>query len=398
MNKKIIYPPPYNIFISRAEGVYVYDDINNKKYIDLSGAAGMSIIGYGNDYIKKKIKNQLDKLLVTPQKYQTKESDKLAKNLLSLFSDDCYDTVIPTVTGSESVEVALQLSINHTKSNYFLSFNQAYHGQTLAAGSLGEADYDYGFSDNKFEVVAVPRNNLDSEKIIKSIKEKFSKRKYAGFVLEGVVSNAGYVLPPSDFYVKLRNLCNKHKTLLIFDEVLTGFGRTGEIFSFYHHGVVPDIVCLAKGLSSGYSAIGAVVTNRNLVCDYDYFATFAWSPLACSIASANIDLINKNNLVKKSKTLGDFILSVLKKKLINCPLVKDIRGLGLAIAIELYKKEDVFKIYKECLENGVFVFKNPYNKIIFIQPPLIIKKTELELATKKVINSIVSIYNKSKNV
>lgn len=382
-----ISPPFYrSITFSRADGVYLYDDINNKEYIDLSAGAGVAITGYNHKKIKEVMRKQIDQLIFSPQKYRTDEAERLLQKILSLFPDE-YNIVVPAVTGSESVEIAMQMAINYSGKKRFLSFGNAYHGHTLATGALGARYRDYYFQ-SEFNNIKPPVGPKDIENALKEVEKQFATENFAAFVAEGVITNAGYLEIPSDFFHGLSQLCLRYGVLLIFDEVLTGFGRTGKMFSFEHHGISPDVVCLAKGLSSGYAAIAAVVTRREIVKDYDYFSTFAWLPLACRVAVANIDVIVQERLADNSRLLGEFALHILKQGLKSNSIIQDIRGKGLGIVLEFASREDALKIHQECLDRGVILFRNIHLKMLFIQPPLVISKNELEVAISKVVKII----------
>jgi adenosylmethionine-8-amino-7-oxononanoate aminotransferase len=172
---------------------------------------------------------------------------------------------------------------------------------------------------------------------------------------------------------------------------LTGFGRTGKMFSFEYFDISPDIVCIAKGLTSGYAPMAAVVSKKDIVGDFVYLSGFAWSPLSCAIALENINIIEEQKLVKNSKDLGSFSLNILRKKLNKNQAIKDIRGKGLLIAIEFFNKDDAKKVFADCFKKGVLLFKNYSDNILFIQPPLCIKKKTLKKALDIIINSIVEL-------
>ncbi|OGF24978.1 hypothetical protein A2303_05275 [Candidatus Falkowbacteria bacterium RIFOXYB2_FULL_47_14] len=376
----LFYP---DITITRADGVYVYDK-NNKKYLDLSASAGMCNLGYNNKEINRVIAGQIKKLTVAPQKYRTTEREALVNKILSLFPKK-YNAVIPAVTGSEAVEVAMQIAVSRTGQNRFLSFDRAYHGRTLAAGSLGEGFFGYGIFKDHFDTVRPPFKQTEARKAVKKIAVMFKVKKYAAVVVEGVITNAGYLFPPSEFYRALSDLCRRHNVLLIFDEVLTGFGRTGKMFSFEHHGVQPDLVCLSKNIAAGQIAMGAVVAPRFLAEGYEGYSAFTWPPLGCAIALESIDIIVKKDLVRQSRKLGNAALPMLKKQLDNNPLIDNISGLGLGIAIKFNSRETAQRVYEICLNAGIMLFRKLDVSLLVIQPPLIIKKEELMGALRKVI-------------
>ena len=390
-----IYPPPYDdIVISRAMGVHIFDE-NGKKYTDLSGSAGMAILGYNDNRINQLIKRQIGKLTIAPQKYRTPERDALAGKLLSLFPPE-YNAVIPTVTGSETVEAAMQLAMQKTGRGGFISFDCAYHGRTIAAGSLGRGDEGYGILKDRFDTVAPPRADKEVDKAIAGIEKKFIADKYAAFIAEGVITNGGYLLPPVRFYHKLQALCRRYGVLLVFDEVLTGFGRTGRVFSFEHHSVKPDIVCLSKGIAAGYAAMGAVVTTDKLARGYECYSAYTWPPLGCVIGVLVIDTIVKDKLAIRSRELGEKSLKLLKKYLTGCPIVKSINGVGLGIALKLNSPVIANKVYITCRGSGVILFRKLDVNLLTIQPPLIIKEKVLTDSVKKIIMAVIGVSKNEK--
>lgn len=392
-----LYPCNFpDIKIVRTDDVYFYDE-NNKKYIDLSSSAGVVTVGYNNRRIKKVMRQQAEKNIFSPQLYETDESILLTKKILSLFPTD-FNSVLRAATGSEAIEIAMKIAMRHTARRKFLSFRGAYHGHTIATMPLGgENRLTKEFKPfwPHFTIVDHPffsqgkKSALTFEEILKFIDQELKGNNYAGFITEGMITGAGCLNFPKYFFKKLFKICKKYGTLLIFDEVLTGFGRTGKMFSFEYFGISPDIVCVAKGLTSGYAPMAAVVSKKNIVGDFIYLSSFAWSPLSCAIALENINIIEEKKLVKNSKNLGLFSLDYLKKKLNkNLRAVKDIRGKGLIIAMEFFNKNAAQKIFMDCFNKGVLLFKNYSDNILFIQPPLCIKKKILKRALDIIIESI----------
>lgn len=393
MDKNIIFPQHYDLVIKNARGAKLYDD-KDKEYIDLSGSAGMCCLGYGDRELLSVLKEQSEKLLIAPQKYQTNERVGLADKLLSLF-DGKYDAILPTVTGSETVEVAMQLAVRYTGKKKFLSFSNAYHGRTIASGSLGECSGGYGMMDGWFETLDLPKSDADVGPLLEKAERLFKGGGFAGFITEGVVSNAGYLVLPRKFVQGLKSLCNQYNVVLIFDEVLTGYGRTGKMFSFEHHDVEPDIVCLAKNIAAGYVAMGAVVTTQKFVQGFEGYSAYTWPPLGCALGIKTLELIEKKDLVEQSMKMGEIGIGMLRKFLNICPIIESVNGVGLGIGIKFNTSNDAQEVYDFCLKNGVVVFRKLNINLLTIQPPLIISQTELEWAIKIVIRSVVEVYNKS---
>ncbi|MDD2753141.1 MAG: aspartate aminotransferase family protein [Candidatus Portnoybacteria bacterium] len=397
--KKESYLYPCNLpglKIVRTDDVYLYDE-NNKKYVDLSASAGVVAVGYNSHRMKEVMRRQAEKNIFSPQLQETSESILLAKKILGLFPAG-FDSVLRATTGSEAVEIAMKIAARQTGRSKFLSFKGAYHGHTFAAMSLGgENRLTKEFTPilARFATIKHPSSlnkgralPADFKKTLKSIEKELKRGGCAGFVAEGVVTSAGCFNFPDGFFKEVLKMCRRYGTLLIFDEVLTGFGRTGKMFSFEHFSICPDMVCLAKGLGSGYAPISAVVSRKELIGNFVYMSTFAWSPLACAVALENINIIEEEKLAKNSCDLGRLTLGFLKKSLSKNKAVKEIRGKGLIIAIEFFNNNDARKIFNDCLKKGVLLFKNYSDNMLFVQPPLNIRKNILNKALGTVIGSI----------
>jgi acetylornithine/succinyldiaminopimelate/putrescine aminotransferase len=370
--------------ISRGEGVFLFDK-KNKKYIDLSAGIGTVNIGYNHSRMRKVIAGQAKKLIFSPQLAKTKESELLLNKILDLLPKS-FNTILRATTGSEAVEIAMKLASQHTKRGKFLIFKNSYHGHFFELSS---------FSQSFFSEINCPtyqgdkkQQKVEFDNILKQIEKELKKRIYAGFITEGMVSNAGCFYFPKNFFQVLAKLCRRYGTLLIFDEVLTGFGRTGKMFAFEHYQIAPDIICVAKGLSSGYAPIGATITKKEIAKDFVYLSTFAWSPLACRVALENLDIIKEEKLVEKSRKLGLMGLNFLQRQLKNNPKIKRIGGLGLIMAIEFNKTEDADRIFTQCLNQGIILFKRHLSNKIFIQPPLNIDEKIFKESLRVIVNSI----------
>lgn len=284
-----------------------------------------------------------------------------------------------------------------------MSFDHSYHGQTISTLSLGNDSVTrkpFVKLFPKVKIVTPPyllkfHGSLEdkSRKVLVRIEELFQRQKYAAFITEGLMTSAGCLPFGKDFFRNLSLLCKKYGVLLIFDEVLTGFGRTGKMFSFNYSNIVPDIVCISKGMGSGYIPIAAVVTKDYIGKELDYFSTYAWTPIACVAAKTNIDLILLNKLVENSRLLGEFALNKLEKELGKDYTVA-IRGIGLQVGIELLPLYNVDDVIKLCMTNGVFVSKADLPNTFVIHPPLSINKTVLNKALCTVIKAIKDLPKK----
>ena len=387
----------WGIKITKAENIYLYDDKGNK-YIDLTSSANVVNIGYDHPKIRKVINSQIKKLIFAPPWCRTEEAEALANKLISLFPKQ-LDTVLRVTTGSEAVEVAMKLARKYTKKTRFLSFEHSYHGHTLGSMSIGmntktKKDFLPLIASDIIIHPYIKGGNKgyaeESLKTLSVIEKKFKTNKYAAFVTETMATSAGHYTLERDFLKKLRNLCDKYNVLLIIDEVLTGFGRTGKMFSFEKFGIIPDIVCLAKGFGSGYAPIGATVTNHKIADGFNYFSTFSWNPLACAVSSVVLDIYEEEKIVENSEKLGEYAIKKLSKKLDTFKSVKDIRGRGLIIAIEFYDSNKFAKVQEFCVKKGLFLGSMDLPNILSITPPLVINQKQLDTALDIIIDAITN--------
>lgn len=377
--ERFLYPNNFLIpEIKTARGVFLRDK-NGKEYLDFSSSAGVVNVGYGEKKIIKVLTAAAKKPFI-PQWSYSDDARKLLNELSDLLPHD-LNAVMRAVTGSEAVEIALQMAFDYTGKKTILSFEGAYHGHTLAAGRLGDSQPEEKSVGLNFIALPHPykeKTNKQGDNILGKIEKIMKKGDCAAVITEGLTTNAGCLPFPDGFFKKLLSLSQQYGALLIFDEVLTGFGRTGKMFSFQHHEITPDIVCLSKGFSSGYAAIAAAVTRKEIAENFSYFSTFAWPPLACAAAAENVKIIKRKKLASRAEVLGKFALAYLKDSLKINRSVKDIRGLGLLMAVEFENHGLTPGIFKAAKANGLVLFKNESPGILFIQPPLIITKKELE--------------------
>lgn len=382
--------------IVRADDVFLYDE-DGIKYIDFTSSGNVVNIGYNHTRLKSTMRNQVEKLIFAPPWCKTDESERLMNQLDKVFPKE-LNSILRSTTGSESVEIAMKLARWHTKKKTFMSFKHSWHGHTFGVLSIGNTDQIRdGFQPLLTDSIVIDHPYLAKSskgledacsEVLKKIEKEFSNGTCAGFVTEGFVSCPGCLPFSNSFFVELRKLCDTYNVLLIFDEVGTGFGRTGRMFSYEHYGIIPDIVCIAKGLGSGYAPIAAVATRKEISDSFIYFATYAWTPFACSIASENLQIIIDENLVDNSKKLGAYALERLISTIGKTSDVIEVRGLGLEIAIELKNKEIYDSFMAKCLERGLFLLGADLPNTFLIMPPLSITKQVLDQGLSIIVESL----------
>lgn len=361
----------FNIVIERGKGAYVWDE-EGKRYIDCVAGVAVNNVGHCNSYVVREIKKQAEKLIHSSNWFYSKQQVIFAELLTKISS---LDKVFFCNSGTEAVEAAIKLARKFTKKKEIIGMEGAFHGRTMGALSLTwNKKYREAYSPLLPYVKWVPWNN--AEEVERKITEKT-----AGIIIEPIQIEGGGVRIPSKNYLKeLREICDKKRILLIFDEVQTGFGRTGKMFAFEWWGVLPDILCVAKGIAGGFP-MGAMIAKEEVMNSFepgDHGSTFGGNPLACSAGIASVNFILKNKLAESSETIGKYFIEELKK--IKSPMIKEIRGMGLLVGVEL--KEDARKYCELLLKKRVLT--TPLRNVIRFVPPLVITHKQINCVVKAI--------------
>jgi len=373
---------PLALEIEKAEGVYLYDS-KGKKYLDLISGIAVSNVGHRHPKVISAIKNQLDKhlhLMVygeyvqSPQVHLAKLlTDNLPKNLNSVYFVN---------SGSEAIEGSMKLAKRATGRTEIISFKNAYHGSTQGSLSImGSEEFKNAFRPLLPDIKQIEFNN---ENHLKKITEKT-----ACVIVETIQGEAGVILPENDFLRKLKEQCNRVGALLVLDEIQCGFGRTGRLFAFENYNIVPDILCIAKGMGGGMP-IGAFISSKEIMHTLTnspilgHITTFGGHPVCCAAAMATLQVIIEEKLMERVEEKGAFF----KKHLLH-PKIKSIRGKGLMLAVEFGSYETNKKIIDKCIENGVITDWFLFNACSMrIAPPLTISEKEIAEACKVIVNAI----------
>ncbi len=377
---------PEALEIVRAEGIYIYDDLGNE-YVDLVSGVSVSNVGHLHPKVVKAVEDQIKKYmhLMVYGKYIQSPQVQLA-GLMTKHLPESLDSVFFVNSGSEAIEGALKLAKRMTGRTEMIAFKDAYHGHTHGAMSLlGNEEMKYAFYPLLPDTRFLEFNDLES---LAQITEKT-----ACVLIEPIQAEAGIIIPNKNYLRSLRVRCNETGTVLIFDEVQMGFGRTGELFAFEHFGVVPNILCLAKAMGGGMP-IGAFVSskeNMKLLThhpDLGHITTFGGHPVSCAAALASLEVILQEKLHKQAQAKGRMFV----KKLSGHPLVKEIRQIGLMMAIELIDENTLNLAEREMFKSRLIIDRFLFNNNSFrIAPPLTITEEEIEKISKLIITSLNQI-------
>ena len=360
--------PRRDIVIVRGEGCKLYDE-GGREYIDCASNVGVSNIGHGNRYVAEAIYQQYLRLSNCYSIFYNDVRAELAKKLVEI-TPEGLNKVFFCNSGTEAVEAAIKFSRVSTGKTEIISAVRGFHGKTLGAlSATWGPKYRKPFAPLLDGFTHIPFNNFEKLK-------EAANEDTAAVLLEIVQGEGGIRVGKKEFFEKVRGYCDENDIILIIDEVQTGFGRTGKMFASEDY-VTPDIMCLAKSIAGGVP-MGAVICNEKIhLPKGSHTSTFGGNPLACAAALASIEFIEKNDLVKRSYEMGDYFIKKLEN--IHTPLIKDIRGKGLMIGIEL--KEKAGKYVKELMDRGIIaLLAGKY--VIRLLPPLIIGKEEIDYVVK----------------
>jgi acetylornithine/succinyldiaminopimelate/putrescine aminotransferase len=358
-------------------------DKDGKPYIDLISGIGVSNLGHSNAYVIDAIKQQLDKymhLMVYGEYVQTPQV-KFAEKLISLLPDN-LQSVYFTNSGAEAVEGALKLAKRYTGRQQIVAFKNSYHGSTHGALSvMGNEEYKQAYRPLLPGINFINFNSVDDLQYITS--------QTACVIIETIQGEAGIRVPDNAYMQALRQRCTDTGTLLILDEIQAAFGRTGKLFAFEHFDIVPDILLLAKALGGGMP-IGAFIAS-NAIMDalkenpiLGHITTFGGHPVCCAAGLAALEVLLNENLTEQVP-----VKEALMRQLLVHPSIKQIRGKGLMLAVELRDFKLNKKVIDRCIANGVIAdwFLHCTNSMR-IAPPLIITTDEIKKACAVIIEAI----------
>lgn len=425
------YNPAGTMVVTESNGSWVTDH-EGKKYLD--GMAGLWCVnvGYGRQELAEAAYEQLKKMAYFPLTQSHQPAIQLAEKLNGLLGDDYV--IFFSNSGSEANETAFKIARQYHQQKgegeryKIVSRYRAYHGNSMGAlAATGQAQRKYKYEPLApgFIHVAPPDSYRDDANGksphelpgVKAIDQAMTwelSETVAAVIMEPIITGGGILVPQEGYMKAAKEVCENHGALLIVDEVICGFGRTGKPFGFMNYEVKPDIITMAKGITSAYLPLSATAVKREIYEafigseEYDYFRhinTFGGNPAACALAVKNIEIMENEDLFARSAELGETAINTLKNQLQDHPLVGDVRGKGLLIGIEMVKDRQskeplevdvVNKVISYCKQNGVIIGKNGatvagYNNVLTLSPPLTIDVEDLELLLSTVIEGIKQV-------
>ena len=370
------------VVIDRGQAALIWD-VDGKEYVDCMAGYGVALVGHCNPRVVSAVKDQAARLMTShPSLYSPVRSQFLEK--LSGISPRGLDHAFLSNSGAEANECAIKLARKYTGRKEIIAFTGSFHGKTMGAVSITWAKK----YREPFEPL-VPGVDFAKFGEIDTVKSVLGDETGA-VIVEPVQGESGVHIPPDDFLPQLRELCDENGSLLIFDEIQTGLGRTGKMWAGEHWNVTPDIMTVAKGLADGLPT-GATLSTKEVMSSLklgEHSSTFGGNPLCCAAASATIDYIVENKLASRAEEIGEFFKKGLEKIASEKSVVREVRGLGLMLAFET--RFEVKEIILECLRQGLLVLYSGRN-IIRLLPPLIIETEQIERALGVLASSLPNL-------
>ena len=371
---------PLDVVIERAQGCWVYD-VEGKKYLDCLAAYSAVNQGHCHPRILDAMLEQAHKVTLTSRAFRNDQLPLLYKELHDLTG---FDMALPMNSGAEAVETAVKAArkwghkvkrIPEGKAEIIVCANN-FHGRTVTIVSFStDEQYRDGFGPFTPGFKIIPYGDAGA------LRAAITPNTCA-FLVEPIQGEAGIVIPPAGFLKEAAELCKQNRVLLIADEIQSGLGRTGKLFACMHEGVRPDAVIIGKALSGGFYPVSAVLASKEVLGVFnpgDHGSTFGGNPLACAVARAALHVLVEEKLPERSAELGAYFLAQLRT--LHSPKLKEVRGRGLWIGIELHGKA---RPYCEALKEEGILCKETHDHVIRIAPPLVITREEIDWAFERI--------------
>ena len=371
---------PLDVVIARAEGVWVYD-VEGRKYLDCLAAYSAVNQGHCHPKILQAMLDQAHKVTLTSRAFRNDQLPLLYKDLHDLTG---YDMALPMNSGAEAVETAVKAARKWGYTVKGIPDGQAeiivcantFHGRTVTIVSFStEAQYRAGFGPFTPGFRVVPYG--DAAALAAAITPNT-----CAFLVEPIQGEAGIVVPPEGFLRETFETCRRNRVLFVADEIQSGLGRTGKLFTFEYEGIRPDVVIIGKALSGGFYPVSAVLATGEVLGVFkpgDHGSTFGGNPLACAVARAALAALVDEKMVQRSAELGAYFVDRLRG--ISSPAIREVRGRGLWIGLEMTGPA---RPYCERLKEEGVLCKETHERVIRFAPPLVITRDEIDWAVERV--------------
>ena len=357
----------FPVTIEKGLGSHVWDTDNNE-YIDCMGGYGVALVGHRNERVVNAIKSQIDKVITVHSSFYNKTREEFLQTLIDIAPSGLSQVHLNN-SGAESIEAAIKFARKFTGKKKMVAMKGSYHGKSMGALSLTfNPKYREPFQPLVEKVSFSPYGDVNA---LRDVVDKDT----AFVILEPIQGESGIHVPPEGFLQEVRKICNENDSLLIFDEIQSGLGRTGSMWASEHWKTVPDIMCLAKGIAGGVP-MGVTLVRPDILAVMkkgEHSSTFGGNPLACAAGTATLHALTQDGLIENAKSIGEKFLQGLEELKSKHPIIREIRGKGLMIGVEL--KFEVKDILMEGIKNGLLLLYSGRNILRFL-PPLVISEED----------------------
>ena len=358
----------FPVTIEKGLGSHVWDTDNNE-YIDCMGGYGVALVGHRNERVVNAIKSQIDKVITVHSSFYNKTREEFLQTLMNVAPSGLSQAHLNN-SGAESVEAAIKFARKFTGKKKMVAMKGSYHGKSMGALSLTfNPKYREPFQPLIEEVSFSPYGDVDD---LQNVVDKDT----AFVILEPIQGESGIHVPPEGFLQEVRKICDENDSLLIFDEIQSGLGRTGSMWASEHWKTVPDIMCLAKGIAGGVP-MGATLVRPDILDVMkkgEHSSTFGGNPLSCAAGTATLQALTQDGLIENAKSMGEKFSNGLEELKSKHSIIREVRGKGLMIGVEL--KFEVKDILMEGIKNGLLLLYSGRNILRFL-PPLVISEEDI---------------------
>ena len=357
----------FPVTIEKGLGSHVWDTDNNE-YIDCMGGYGVALVGHRNERVVNAIKSQIDKVITVHSSFYNKTREEFLQTLIGAAPSGLSQVHLNN-SGAESVEAAIKFARKFTGKKKMVAMKGSYHGKSMGALSLTfNPKYREPFQPLVEKVSFSPYGDVNA---LRDVVDKDT----AFVILEPIQGESGIHVPPEGFLQEVRKICDENDSLLIFDEIQSGLGRTGRMWASEHWKTVPDIMCLAKGIAGGVP-MGVTLVRPDILAVMkkgEHSSTFGGNPLACAAGTATLHALTQDGLIENAKSIGEKFSNGLEELKSKHPIIREVRGKGLMIGVEL--KFEVKDILMEGIKNGLLLLYSGRNILRFL-PPLVISEED----------------------
>ena len=370
----------FPVTIEKGLGSHVWDTDNNE-YIDCMGGYGVALVGHRNERVVNAIKSQIDKVITVHSSFYSKTREEFLQTLIDIAPSGLSQVHLNN-SGAESIEAAIKFARKFTGKKKMVAMKGSYHGKSMGALSLTfNPKYREPFQPLVEEVLFSPYGDVDA---LQNVVDKDT----AFVILEPIQGESGIHVPPEGFLREVRKICDENDSLLIFDEIQSGLGRTGSMWASEHWKTVPDIMCLAKGIAGGVP-MGVTLVRPDILAVMkkgEHSSTFGGNPLACAAGTATLHALTQDGLIENAKSMGEKFSHGLEELKSKHKIIREVRGKGLMIGVEL--KFEVKDILMEGIKNGLLLLYSGRNILRFL-PPLVISEEDI-VKTLQILDELLT--------